>query len=282
MPVFISPAIVAEFHPEIVRWSFSTVLAIGLFGAVAMAADAPTTPTSAEGVEQQAGNTGTAAGPSGRVDPGPIDTSISALPSLWQRKATGGQNRMILLRPSRYPGQAPTSTSAGYAVPGSHIHRPGAHIADRVNAAVERQVQQRAERAKSDNGATSTNSLGIRKAATPSTGSGDNQRNANGAVSGHGGVGNPRAGIINHAAKNATGLTTQVHANAHGINSDDHTIAGQKLAVPLSRTASIGGPALAGVINARGAGRQSALGGPPKSVSGTLSGSDFRPKHQQN
>lgn len=236
-----------------------------------------------------------------RVDPGPLDTSITALPApLRPPRPFGafGHNRAILLRPLRQPGKAGPShsnPSGPTHASGDQGHAPGAHMEDRVNAAIERDVLHRIERARNGAAVPGTNSLGMRNgASSPSLH--DNSKNAIGAGTGNNGVGSPESGVINGTAKNAVGMTVPAHPNAPETNADERRegvtglkaregIAGLKaVAAPGGAELTHAGP-LPGVLNGRGMTRPgmalSVLGGPPKIVPGALSGSDFHPKHQQ-
>lgn len=246
-----------------------------------------------------------------RVDPGPLDTSITVLPSLRQRKEFGafGRNSTILLRPSRYPGYVePARTNPSELIhapsdPGLRSRGalgagPGARIRDRVNAAIEREVLHRMERARNGGTAPGTNSLGIRNG----TGGGaltsvhDNTKNSVGAAAANGNVGGPGSGVVNGTVRNAVGLTVQAHLNAHGITADVHRegiaglkaregITGLRAAVAPGSTALPAAVSPPGILNGHGTARPgtslSVLGGAPKTVPGMLSGSDFHAKHGQ-
>jgi len=238
-----------------------------------------------------------------RVDPGPIDTSITVLPNSYQHKALGalGQNRMLLLRPLRQPGQAqpalnnahaPTNAPGGFGVHASPSRGPGAHIQDRVNAAIERQNLTRIERARNGNSVPGTNSLGMK---TGISSVHDNSKNAIGAATGNNGKAGAEPGVVNGTTRNAVGMTIEVHPAAHGTNIEEHRegiaglkgregITGLKAAIPPGNTGLMAATSPPGILNGRGVARPGTgltiLGGAPKTVPGALSGSDFRPKHQ--
>ena len=302
-----------------------------------LVAGAPLAPVPPDDAKGDATSTGAAASPAaatghlekgqiaashaGRVDPGPLDTSITVLPTLHPHKAFGafGRNRMILLRPSRHPGNvelsrhnpsALTNASGNHGFHGrsSLGHAPGAHIADRVNASIEREVLRRMERARNGGAVPGTNSLGTNSLGTnslgmrntPGGGSAtnvhDNIKNSIGAAAANGNMGGPGSGVVNGTVRNAVGMTVPAHPGAHGINADERRegIAGLKARegiTGLKAAAAPGGTALPapasppGILNGRGMARPgtslSVLGGAPKTVPGMLSGSDFHSKHGQ-
>jgi hypothetical protein len=215
-----------------------------------------------------------------RVDPGPLDTSITVTAPLHPHKSFGvfNRNSMILLRSVKHPGN----------------HGPGARVQDRVNAAIEREKLHQMERARNGRAPSGTNSLGIRNApsSTPLTG----VHNAVGAATGNNNAGKPESGVANSTTRNAVGMTIPVHSNPHGENIDEHRegiaglkaregITGLKTAVPPGNTGLMAATSPPGILNGRGTPRPgtglTTLGGVPKIVPGSLSGSDFHPKHQQ-
>lgn len=222
-----------------------------------------------------------------RADPGPLDTSITVLPPLHPRKSFSAfdRNRMILLRPLTHPGKTESSSDNPNALTNApDAHRPGAHIQDRVNAAIERgQLLRRIERARNGNTVPGTNGLGI-KNATGAGVHGNASRNAIGAANANGNIGEPKADVINGTARNAIGLTVQVHPSAHGTNVNDGRggVAGLKTGVSPSSTGLKAAALPTGILNGRGMSRPgtglTALGGPAKSATGVLNGSDFHPK----
>lgn len=235
-----------------------------------------------------------AASHSVRVDPGPLDTSITTLPALRLRKS---MSVWILLHSVKHPGKVESlrnnpsalskaaSAEHGFGSHGLLSRAPGAHIQDRVNAAIERAVLDRIERARNAGAVSGTNSLGI-KTGSGGTSSGGVHGNAIGAANANGNMGNSMAGFVNGTARNAVGLTVQVHPGAHGLNVDEprEGIAALKAAAAPGGRGLMAAPNT-GILNGRGVARPgttlTALGGPPKTVPGVLSGSDFRSKHQQ-
>jgi len=231
-----------------------------------------------------------------RVDPGPIDTSITVGPPVYRHETASDRNRMILRRSPTQPGKAePTPANPGALTnaPGVHggvgrgsvSHRPGAHVEDRVNAAIERQeLLRRIERARNGITAPGTNALGIKNSAGANVR--DHARNAIGAASAHDGLGGPKSGISNGmvTVRNAIGMTTEVRPSAHGIGVDERAggIAGLKTGISPSIAGLKTAAAPAGILNGRGMARAgmslTTLGGPAKNVSGVLNGSDFRAK----
>lgn len=234
-----------------------------------------------------------AASHSVRVDPGPLDTSITTLPALRLRKS---MSVLMLLHSVKHPGKVeslrnnPSALSKASAEHGFGSHgllsrAPGAHIQDRVNAAIERAVLDRIERARNAGTVSGTNSLGI-KTGSSGTVSGGVHGNAIGAANANGNMGNPMAGVINGTARNAVGLTVQVHPGARALNVDEprEGIAALKAAAAPGGRGLMAAPNT-GTLNGRGMAPRpgtslSLLGGPPKTVPGALSGSDFRSKHQ--
>lgn len=279
-------------------------------GANDLAAEAPIVPARPDSAQPDAGGASTAASDAfaashingspadvsrvGGVDPGPLDTSITASPSLHQRQAFGafGRNRMMLLRPSTYPGKTePTHNSLrafanapvahGVSGQGSVTHGPGAHVQDRVSAL------RRAERARNGGAAPAPNTLGINN--PTSSGVHDNVKNAIGAAPANGSIGNPKSGAINGTTvRNAVGMIVEVHPGAHGIGGVDPHSGGNpnglKTGVSPSSTGFTVAAPPTGILNGRGFVRPgtslTALGGPPKSAPGSLNGSDFHSKHQ--
>ena len=235
----------------------------------------------------------------GRVDPGPIDTSITVSPSLHQREGDkSGHNRMLLLRPLSHPGNAdPLRNRAGAAtnatggrdfdVRNSLSHGPGAHLSDRLNAAVERGILRRAERDKNGSTVPGVNSLGM-KSPTGSSAPSNAQGSAKNAIAATpaASTGDLKSGIINGSARNALGIPVQVHPGAHGINADERRegVTGLTSAVPPGTRGLTAAAPPPGVINGRPIARPgtglTALGGPARTVPGSLGGSDFRSKHQ--
>jgi len=258
--------------------------------------EAPVAPAPPDNAVPEAG--GADASRALRVDPGPLDTSITVTPSLRQRKAFGafGRNGMMLLRPSPYPGRTETThnnptglanapVARGVSGDGSFSHGPGAHLQDRVNAATERNVLRRAERARNGSAARTTNSLGINNVTSSSMHG--NAKNAIGVATANGSIGNPKSGTIDGAhVRNAVGMTLAVSPGAHGISVDQHSAGAPislKSGVSPSSTGFMAAAPPTGILNGHGLARPGtglvALGGPPKSVSGLLNGSDFHPKH---
>ena len=226
-----------------------------------------------------------------RVDPGPLDMSITVTPPLHPHKSFGvfDRNRMILLRSVKHPGKVDSSRNDPLS------HGPQARMQDRVNAAIEREKLQRLERARNGNLMPGANSVGMRNApgSTPLTGV---HNNAIGAAAGNNNAGKPESGVANGTTRNAVGMTIQLHPTPHGENIDERRegiaglkaregITGLKTAAPPGNTGLMAATSPAGILNGRGTahpGRSlTALGGAPKSVAGALSGSDFHSKHQQ-
>ena len=225
-----------------------------------------------------------------RVDPGPLDTSITVLPPLHPHKSFGifDRNRMILLRPMVHPGKGESSHSNPLS------HGPGARIQDRVNAALEREKLRGMERARNGSAVPGTNSLGMKNRASSTVH--DSTKNALGETTVNNGNGNVESSVVNGSTRNAVGMTIQVHPAPHSANIDEHRegiagvkaregIAGLKTAVPPGNAGLMAATSPPGILNGRGAPRLgtslSVLGGAPKTVPGSLSGSDFHPKHQQ-
>ena len=226
-----------------------------------------------------------------RVDPGPLDTSITVTPPLHPHKSFGvfDRNRMILLRSLKHPGKAESSRNNPLS------QSPGARVQDRVNAAIEREKLHQMQRARNGTAVPGTNSLGIRNApaSTPLTG----VHNAVGAGVGNNNAGKPESGVANGTTtRNAVGMTIQVHPAPRGENIDEHRegiaglkaregTTGLKTAVSPGNNGLIAATSPPGILNGRGTARPGAsltvLGGAPKTVPGALSGSDFHPKHQQ-
>ena len=124
----------------------------------------------------------------------------------------------------------------------------------------------------------------------------DNPKNAIGAITGKNGNGSAESGVLNGTTRNAVGMTMQVHSAPRGINIEEHRegiagLKGSEGTTGLKTVTSAGNAGLRaatsppGILNGRGVARSgtslTALGGAPKSVPGSLSGSDFRAKHQQ-
>ena len=210
-----------------------------------------------------------------RVDPGPIDTTVTVQPVLHPRKAARviGQNRIILLRPSRHPGErepfhnlSATSGTAtnppGFHIPGTQVpgtHAPGAHVQDRARAAMAREIHP-ADGRSAIGGAAATSIVvssrnAIGGAATTSMGRGNS----------------PNAVVI---AKNAVGMTIQLHPSIPSMNN------GERKTGPIASTATA--PAN-GIINGhdivRPGTRPGVIGGPAKTVAGGINGTDFHPRH---
>jgi len=224
-----------------------------------------------------------------RVDPGPLDTSITVLPPPFRPRLSFGvftRNRMILLRP-KHPGNAESSNHPlGKG--------PGAHIQDRVNADIERQNLNRIERARNGSTMPATNSLGMKNGTSSSVH--DNSKNAIGATTANNGNGGAESGVVNSSTRDAVGMTIQVHPAPHGTNVEEQRqgiaglkgregITGLKTAIPPGDTGLKAAASPPGILNGRGTPRSGTsltlLGGAPKTVPGSLSGSDFHPKHQQ-
>lgn len=236
----------------------------------------------------------------GHVELGPIDTSITVMPpALHQRKALGAfdRNGTILQRPAQHPGQVEPSrnnpgafTNApganGLGDRGSLSHGVGAHVQDRVNAAIQKDIMRRAERARNGTTARGTDSLGIN---APGTVAHDNAKNAIGVGTPNSRIGTSPAAVVNGVARNAIGMATEFHPSAHGLGVGERRAGGAGVARAIELTGvspgsaglKIGAPS-PGILNGRGMARPgtslAALGGPPKNVPGVLSGSDFHSK----
>jgi len=207
-----------------------------------------------------------------RVDPGPLDTSITVLPVLHPTKAGGlfERNKMILLRPSRRPGEPEhpyglsATRGAGTNVPDARTpgtHGPGAHVQDRVRAAIARGMHPAAGGRNAVGGATAPGAVG-------------NGRNAIGAATTTTGIhGDGRSSTDGVVVRNAIGMPVPIHQGTPEITN------AERKAGPI---ASTGAAPNIGAINghdmSRPDQRPGALGGPAKATWGVLRGSDFKPR----
>ena len=212
-----------------------------------------------------------------RVNPGPLDTSITVVPLLHGKRPTGvmGLPGFGALRSLQLPGNRAVERNLGAAsgrgtndrttfhIPGARI--PGPYGQGNVRADDLAKGTGPAQRIRTAIGSPVLASPGA--AIHPESA----VRNAIGAPAATG-LGGTSASVPDRVATNAIGMTVQLHVGRVGEFKAD----------PITRTpAAIGGAVINGREMMRPGMRNAAIGGPARSaLPGMLSGSSFPPRRR--